>query len=202
MGQASRRKTRRPSWFTPRFDQYSEWATLRVPEDKAAEWLRGAAMVLETPLWNELVALQSVLTRLIQERDWKNVTAWELIARLQRIGDIEEGIDRFLPAPYNEWPLDYRRVLYPDRVPDRGRRDDRRQSAGGFRYSRSGPSAAARARSAPGRQAALVSTGAARRPQHRGVLEKSTSRCCGCRASESALSGGGARSTYLVAPTE
>ena len=49
------KKPYRPAWFTARFDQTSEWATLRVPEDRAVEWLQGAARLLETPLWGELV---------------------------------------------------------------------------------------------------------------------------------------------------
>lgn len=52
------KKPSHPTWFTVRFDQTTEWAKLRLPEEGAVEWLLGATQLLnETPLWNELVSI-------------------------------------------------------------------------------------------------------------------------------------------------
>src|SRR5690348_5258754 len=102
-------RRRKPAWFKPELDRYTEWARIRVPPEHAREWLHGAATVLQTPLWNGLVALQAPLLQTLRARDWTAVTPWELVAWLHVIGDIRVGIDTFLPVPYAHWPLDHRR---------------------------------------------------------------------------------------------
>src|SRR5687767_10827939 len=109
----TKRTTRqKPSWFNARLEYYSEWAQIRVPPQHVLEWLQGATAVLQTPLWNGLVALQEPLRQSLRPRDWTQVTSWELVAWLQVIGDIPVGIDTFLPAPYAHWPLEHGRTLY------------------------------------------------------------------------------------------
>jgi DNA-binding CsgD family transcriptional regulator len=107
-----RSRRRKPTWFNPELDRYTEWAQIRIAPEHAGEWLHGVATVLQTPLWNGLVAFQGPLLDTLGTRDWAAVTPWELVAWLQVIGDIRVGIDTFLPAPYAHWPLEHRRTLY------------------------------------------------------------------------------------------
>jgi hypothetical protein len=102
-----------PDWFATRFDRPSEWATLRVPEEQAIEWLVGATRLLnETPLWRELIAVQEPFLRQIRRRDWSAVSPWRLVHHLKVLGDILAGIESFLPEPYRRWPLEVRQGLY------------------------------------------------------------------------------------------
>lgn len=103
----------RPSWFTARFDQTSEWATLHVPEEWAAEWLLGAARLFnETTLWWELVGIQSILLDQIKRRKWAKVSPWHLVHHLKVAHDVKIGMTQFLPPPYRGWPMEIRQALY------------------------------------------------------------------------------------------
>jgi hypothetical protein len=114
MGKASRRKqTRRTQPVTGiRFDEPSEWGTLRLAEEHAPLWLTGAADILEGPVWRELVALQGPFVQEIRQYPWPERPVDQLVRDLHVAGNIRDGIDHFLPPSYRHWPLDLRRAIY------------------------------------------------------------------------------------------
>ncbi len=102
-----------PTWFTVRFNQPSEWASLHVPEAHITEWLEGAACLFrDTSLWDELIGIEATLAQRIKEQDWSSVSPWHLVLHLKIAQDIKTGMTHFLPPPYSNWPIELRQASF------------------------------------------------------------------------------------------
>lgn len=102
-----------PDWFSVRFEEQSEWATIRVPVESFDEWLLEIARLLnETNLWHDLLAIEALLVEQIRHREWSKVSPHHLVHHLKLSQDMKRGAAGFLPARCSSWPLQARQVLY------------------------------------------------------------------------------------------